>query len=405
LFILEANEVALSPNSSYLVNTLEGLALLDSRYAQLTCVNVDSATGDTRGVFSLVFRAFDELEQRWVALKFYDIAPHKVFDRYRVDAFRREHSILQTLLGVRRCLQVGSAFSIFKLEIPQHGGAPLEIPCPYFAVEWLDDQVDHYFEKQDFYDALDKLQLFNDIVLSVEALHRNQVHHRDLKKDNLRATYEQLLRVVVAIDLGTAARLESPPLRGDYDNGSVGAPAYTAPEGICGLAGAREIARFTDIYALGCMLFELFNRDLFVRELFSRNSNYHAVLTVMGLAATGGATPSDKLSQWHTALNKHGQGVTPVSILAAGNSVPAAVAPLLDELVQSMTKIDYRARPHSLEFVRRRIQSAITCLKNDRACRLKVAANKARRAERIARIALHEQRMASAAARRAQDAK
>jgi len=397
--------VALSPNSLYLVNTLENLPLLDGRYAQMKCVNVTSATGVTRGVFSLVFRAFDQVDQRWIALKFFDIAPNKMFDQYRVDSFGREHSILQTLLGVRRCLQVASALTTFKLEITQPGGSPLEIPCPYFAVEWIDEDVDSYFEMQDSYDALDKLQLFNDIVLSVEALHRNQVHHRDLKKDNLRASHERLARIVYAIDLGTAARIESPPLRPDYDTGSVGAPAYTAAEGLCGLAGLREIAKFTDIYALGCLLFELFNRDLFVRELLARNPNYQPILTVLGLTVRGGTTPAEKLFRWHTALRTHGKGVTPISILALDNSVPVGIAQLLDELVKSMTRIDYRARPNSLEFVRRRIQSAITCLKNDRVYRLKVEAAKARRAGRIANILKREQKLALAVAARAQYAK
>lgn len=397
--------MALSSNSIHLVHTLESLPVLDGRYTNLTCVNVNLATGDTRGVLSLVFQAFDQVDQRTVALKFYDIAPTKVFDQYRVDSFRREHSILQTLLGVRRCLQVASAFSIFRLLVPQPGGVPLEIPCPYFAVEWIEEDIDIYFENQDTCDAVEKLILFKDIVLSVEALHRNNVHHRDLKKDNLRASIEPDNRIVVAIDLGTAARLESPPLRPDYDAGSVGAPAYTSPEGICGLAGVREIARFTDIYALGCLLFELFNRDLFIRELLVRNPNYQAVVTVLGLAIAGGTNSSEKLNRWHSALKKHGLGVTPASILATHNSAPNAVAPMLDQLVMQMTKIDYRDRPRTLEYVRRRIESAITCLRNDRACRLRVATNKARRAERIAQIALRQQRLALAIARSKQIAK
>jgi serine/threonine protein kinase len=233
--------------------------------------------------------------------------------------------------------------------------------------------------------------------LSVEALHSREVHHRDLKKDNVRVRSNEP-KTIVAIDLGAAARLDSPPLRAEYDNGQVGAPAYAAPEAICGLAGVRNIGKFTDTYALGCMLFELFNRDLFFRELLTKNPNYIPALTVMGLAVRAGNTPFEKLSRWHDALRKHGQGVTPVSILTADHTVPAAIAPLLEDLVKSMTRMDYRLRSSSLEFVRQRIRSSITCLKNAEASRRKTEANRKRRAQRIARIAEREARLATAIA-------
>lgn len=201
--------MALSSNSANLIRTLQGLTTLDGRYTQITCVNINAATGESRGVLSLVFKAFDQVDQRYVALKFYDIDPNKLFDQYRVDAFRREHAILQTLLNTRRCLQLASSYSIYLLKVPQAGGASYEIPCPYFAVEWVEHEIDDYFEQQDSREAVHKLKLFNDIVLAVEALHRHDVHHRDLKKDNLRAHDNSVVRTVVAIDLGTAARSES----------------------------------------------------------------------------------------------------------------------------------------------------------------------------------------------------
>jgi len=362
------------------------------------------ASGTARGVLSLVFRAFDQAENRLVALKFYDIDPVKLANDYRRDAFRREHNILQSLIGSRRCLQVGSKFSTYALQIPNASGTPLELPCHYFAVEWLEEDIDQYFEQQDSYDPIEKLKLFNDIVLGVEALHRHDVYHRDLKKDNFRAHLDGSSRIVVAIDLGSAARWESVPLSGDYGNG-VGAPAYSAPEAICGLAGIRQLGRYIDTYALGCMLFELFNRDLFFYELLARNPNYFPILTAMGAPARSATTASDKLSRWKDALRRHSNGVTPVSILALGHSVPLGIAPLLDGLVQLLTRIDYSSRPHSLEFVRRRVQSAIMCLQNERLYQIKLAEVKARRADRIARILRKQERLSLAQARRRLNAK
>jgi serine/threonine protein kinase len=394
-----------SANSLLLVNALESQAVVDGRYTGLKCVNINSLTGQQRGCFSLVFSAFDKVDQRQVALKFFDLDASNIFAQYRFDAFQREHTILQSLLGVRRCLQVASSFSTYKLHLTNPNGTVFEMPCPYFAVEWLDEDVDKYFQQQDTIDTVEKLCLYHDIVLATEALHSKQVYHRDIKMDNLRATYERLARLIVAIDLGTAARLESPNLQSDYDHGSVGAPFYAPAEARCGFAGERKIARFTDMYALGCMLFELFNRSYFYRELVSLNPNYQAVLMVMSIAARSGRTPADRLQAWQNALRTHGHGVTPVSILSSGHSVPPSISTLLDDLVRAMTRFDYRQRPVSLEYVRRRIQSAITVLRNERVSRDRIKAAKARRAARIARLAAKEQRLAEAMAKRIPHAK
>ena len=190
----------------------------------------------------------------------------------------------------------------------------------------------------------------------------------------------------MAIDLGTAARATSPPIRGDYDDGPVGAGAFAAPEAICGLAGIRQIAPFTDTYALGCLLFQLFNRDLFVREFIVKNPNYQAVLTVMGLATTDVASHNARLQAWHRVLQKHARGITPVSILVSGNTAPAGIVTILDALVQSMTSIDYRNRPTNLDNVRHRIWSAIKVMENQRIYDRRLDRAKARRDARIAKL-------------------
>ena len=143
------------------------------------------------------------------------------------------------------------------------------IPCKYFVVEWIDRDIDEFFDRQDAYAPAEKLKLFNEIVLGVEALHRYEVHHRDLHPRNLRSYTEALNRIIIAIDLGTAARLSSPSHVANY-GAPVGANEYSAPETFCGLSGNREIGRATDVYALGCLLYELFNEDLFFYAVTGR---------------------------------------------------------------------------------------------------------------------------------------
>ncbi len=53
----------LSDNSLHLVKELESLQSLDNRYENIKLVNFNSASDAKRGCFSLVFRAFDRIEE------------------------------------------------------------------------------------------------------------------------------------------------------------------------------------------------------------------------------------------------------------------------------------------------------------------------------------------------------
>lgn len=248
-------------NDRLLIATLEALPLFDGRFSSLKVVNCDLAKDERRGCFSIVFRAIDTLDGKPVALKFFDLDPAIAADAYRRLAFNREHGLLQSLLTRERCLQLVKSLSSYQLTIPASGGITFTIPCSYFAIEWLDEQIDEYFLDRKPFTAIERLRLFRDVVLAVEALHREEVFHRDIKPDNLRSLTKALKRVVVAIDLGCAARLDSSAVAVAYGH-SVGAPAYTSPEATCGLAGNRLVAPQTDHYALGCLLFEMFKKDV-----------------------------------------------------------------------------------------------------------------------------------------------
>ena len=223
------------------------MEVLDARFEKLKLVNFNALNDEKRGCFSLVFRAHDRVNDSPVAIKFYDIDPVCFYDDYRRAAFLREHEILQLLLNKERCLQLASALSTFNFTVPTPGGN-VTIPCKYFAVEWIEDDIDAYFLAQETFGTIDKLHLFNEILLSVEMLHRYEVFHRDIKPDNLRTNKTALKRLVIAIDMGTSARYESGYLQREYLR-PVGALPYAAPEAICGLAAHRKLAPYTHFYA------------------------------------------------------------------------------------------------------------------------------------------------------------
>jgi len=354
----------LSDNSRLLVASLESTEELDGRYRNIRLVNVDPVSGQKHGAFSLVFCAYDRLEGENVALKFFDIDPENQRDRYRLDAFRREHSILQTLISKERCLQLASKLSKYDLRIPISPTQNVTISTEYFALQWLEHGLDHFFLGKKIHSALDKLRLFNDIVLAVEALHRYEVFHRDIKPGNLRSANQAVKRLVVAIDLGVAAQYSSTKVRPEYEC-SVGQPTYASPEAFCGLAGNRKLAPYTDIYALGCLLFELFNLDLYVTALVSANGRYTALLAGMQTYLTKANDDASRLAAWQHGLDMHASGAPIIEIDGPGSDVPSGIAPMLNELLRGMAHFDYRQRVTRLEKVRSRIWSCIRCLENE----------------------------------------
>lgn len=369
----------LSENSQLLVNELQSLPLLEGRYANLRLVNFDEGNGEKRGCFSLVFSADDRLDGVKVALKFFDLDPAWFHDQYRKDAFRREHTILQSLLGKARCLQLASPLSTYQFTLP-FGDGKFTVPCEYFAVQWVDFGIDDYFFNEAI-NAVVKLKLFTGILLAVEALHRSGIFHRDLKADNLRATSNAANGKILAIDLGTAARLSSGPIQAGYGN-SVGAPAYAAPEAHCGLAGNRLIAPYTDLYALGCLLFELLNPDHFVRRLTQNNPHYVYYLSALRSQLTPAGDENQQIEAWDRALARHAPGIIPVVIDGPGSNLPGGVSPTLNDVLSSLTHFDYRRRQINLEKVRAKIGSAIKLLENQAAYDIKLGRQKELRRQR-----------------------
>lgn len=378
-------------NSQYLVDTLEALPLFDGRYSKLKLINAPLG-GAKRGYFSLVFRAHDELMGRTVALKFFDLDPAKSAGGYRVKCFEREHQILEQLRGASRCLQVQSDYAVYNLEIALPSGISLTILAPYFAVDWFEDDIDEYFHEQESKEAIEKLKLFNEVILAVESLHKRRVFHRDLKVDNFRAQTRESERDVVAIDLGTAARYDSTPIQAFY-GGPVGMLMYSAPEAFCGMSAVRSIAPLSDVFALGCMLFELFHPDDFPAAFRAVNPDYDVRFAALRSKTDAENTEQGKIDAWSREAPRLLHGLTTVSLLNGASSAPSCIAELLTGIVGAMAAPDFRQRPVSFEAIRERCWTAIRVLQNEALAK--------RRAQQAAEKRAAKARKAKARAERA----
>jgi serine/threonine-protein kinase len=126
----------------------------------------------------------------------------------------------------------------------------------YLVMELVDGQTIDQLLGEGALDPLRAVLLVRQIALALEAAHHAGVVHRDLKPANI-FVLEEPERGDPVIKIGDfgAAKLETPGLSPAVSQNNLvfGTPYYMSPEH----ASGRPTDRRTDIYALGCVLFEL----------------------------------------------------------------------------------------------------------------------------------------------------
>jgi eukaryotic-like serine/threonine-protein kinase len=197
------------------------------------------------GGMGVVTLAHDERLDRHVAIKF--IRPELFENKGLRDLFETE---------ARAMARVSHANVLTVHSFGEHDGVP------YFVMEYVEgptveDWLGRRVSRGAPPDVDEAMRLLDQICQGVEAIHLASTVHRDLKPSNLLMSGEivdEQLRVAVS-DLGVARIIEDGGGRGA--SCIVGSAQYMAPEAALGNDASPELATRRDIYALGCIAFEL----------------------------------------------------------------------------------------------------------------------------------------------------
>ena len=195
-----------------------------------------------QGTFGIVFEALDTNLDRSVALKVLSPA----------------HAINATI--VRRFLQEGRAAARVS-----HPGIVTVLDCgedqgtAYILMELLQgESLANRLARSGALSTHDAMEIGRQVAAALHAAHEMGVVHRDLKPDNIYLVPDPAAASgerAKVLDFGLA-KLRQAVGSGDHTqtNQAFGTPRYMAPEQA---RSAGDVDRRADIYALGCILFEL----------------------------------------------------------------------------------------------------------------------------------------------------
>jgi serine/threonine-protein kinase len=146
----------------------------------------------------------------------------------------------------------------------------------YFVMELLDGiSLEDWVREHGQVSAQEAIVLLSQILAALSAAHAAGVVHRDLKPSNIfLAKLGDGTQFVKLLDFGVAKRTSPNASSSSSTNFPIGTPMYMAPEQTFG----GEIGPWTDLYALGCLSYELLTGTVpfsgsSIAELISKQVN------------------------------------------------------------------------------------------------------------------------------------
>lgn len=193
-----------------------------------------------KGAMGIVYEAVDSKLSRTVAIK--TLPAEFAEDAHRISRFSREASLLASLSHPH----IATVYSHEELD-GKH--------C--LVMEYVEGQgLDEIIQSSEL--TIDEtIRFATQIASALESAHNHGVVHRDLKPANIRITGHSMVKV---LDFGLAKNVRTSDSDSSVDEAAktaagqiLGTPAYMSPE----QARGRVVDKRTDIWALGCIIFEM----------------------------------------------------------------------------------------------------------------------------------------------------
>ena len=223
-----------------------------------------------------VYRARDTKLNRDVALKV--LPPAFTADTDRVARFEREARLLASLNHPR----IGSIYGL------EDTGSTPALVLELVEGDTLDERV-----RRGPLPVPEALAIAQQIADALEAAHASGIVHRDLKPSNIKITHDGMVKV---LDFGLARALaadgsepdlaKSPTMTAGTIPGVIlGTAAYMSPE----QARGRPVDKRTDVWAFGCVLFEMLTGS----SAFGRETLTDTIAAVVGAEPDWTLLPSE----------------------------------------------------------------------------------------------------------------
>jgi eukaryotic-like serine/threonine-protein kinase len=195
-----------------------------------------------RGATGLVYKAWDKVEKRYVAVK----VSNKGVDRFVSEA---------RLVGK---LTHDNIVSIYD----SNAGPEFS----YIIMEYIDGETLNAFcDRKNLLPLTKVSEVMIDICKGIHFAHDNGVIHRDIKPSNIILNKQGIPKIT---DLGLSLMIN-----GTQPMGFWGTPSYMSPEQLKGLAATKA----SDIFSLGCVLYELIEG----RKAFEAENPYTTLYKVI----------------------------------------------------------------------------------------------------------------------------
>jgi len=139
--------------------------------------------------------------------------------------------------------------SVFEIDEAVSSDAPHGTePSPFIAMEFIEGKTLDAKIKEGPFKLEDAVRIASEIASALEAAHKKDIVHRDIKSQNVMLTEEGAAKV---LDFGLAQTAQSTKLT--RMGSTLGTIAYMSPE----QARSEEVDRRTDIWSLGVVLYEM----------------------------------------------------------------------------------------------------------------------------------------------------